>query len=186
MLAAAGARVTTLDNSPKQLERDREVAEREGLTLETVLGDMRNLSMFETGQYDIILHPCSNGFIDDVRAVWRECARVLVTGGRLIAGFSNPLLFIFDYGELEHGRMKVVHSIPYSDIDSLTESEQEALRAEAEPIMFGHTLEDQLAGQMEAGFHLTGMFEDRVEEGPDAVVGRHIATYIATCATRVA
>src|SRR3989304_8160158 len=36
ILAAAGAKVTVLDNSPKQLEQDRRVAEREGLTLERV------------------------------------------------------------------------------------------------------------------------------------------------------
>ena len=39
-LAAAGARVVSFDNSPAQLERDREVAAREGLTLHTELGDM--------------------------------------------------------------------------------------------------------------------------------------------------
>src|SRR5689334_5943264 len=42
-LAAAGADVTVFDNSPKQLEQDRFVAEREGLQLKTVEGDMRDL-----------------------------------------------------------------------------------------------------------------------------------------------
>lgn len=45
VLSAAGAAVTVLDNSPRQLGRDREVATREGLTLRTVLGDMRDLSV---------------------------------------------------------------------------------------------------------------------------------------------
>src|SRR5688500_2989165 len=40
VLAAAGANVTVLDNSPKQLAQDRLVAERDSLTLETVEGDM--------------------------------------------------------------------------------------------------------------------------------------------------
>ena len=33
MLAAAGAEVTIFDNSPAQLDRDRKVAEREGLSM---------------------------------------------------------------------------------------------------------------------------------------------------------
>ena len=40
ILSAAGAEVTVYDNSPKQLEQDRHVAEREGLGLRTVEGDM--------------------------------------------------------------------------------------------------------------------------------------------------
>src|SRR5262245_35844277 len=46
ILAAAGARVVVLDQSPAQLGRDREVAQREGLSLRTVEGDMRDLSCF--------------------------------------------------------------------------------------------------------------------------------------------
>src|SRR5919202_2391108 len=37
ILAAAGARVTVLDNSPKQLEQDRKVAERDALNLTTIV-----------------------------------------------------------------------------------------------------------------------------------------------------
>ena len=57
LLAAAGARVTVLDNSPGQLARDREVADRDALSLETVQGDMANLSMFGDGSLDVIFHP---------------------------------------------------------------------------------------------------------------------------------
>ncbi|MCY8527410.1 SAM-dependent methyltransferase, partial [Bacillus atrophaeus] len=40
ILAAAGADVTILDNSEKQLQQDQYVAERDGLTLHTVKGSM--------------------------------------------------------------------------------------------------------------------------------------------------
>src|SRR5258707_1202350 len=43
ILAAAGARVTVYDNSPRQLAQDRLVADREGLVLATIEGDMRRL-----------------------------------------------------------------------------------------------------------------------------------------------
>jgi 2-polyprenyl-3-methyl-5-hydroxy-6-metoxy-1,4-benzoquinol methylase len=62
VLAAAGADVTVFDNSPRQLGRDREVAEREGLALRTVLGDMRDLSAFPGDSFDLVFNPVSNTF----------------------------------------------------------------------------------------------------------------------------
>jgi len=44
ILAAAGAKVTVFDNSPKQLAQDRLVANREGLIIATFQGDMAELS----------------------------------------------------------------------------------------------------------------------------------------------
>ena len=89
ILAAAGAQVTVFDNSPAQLARDREVAEREGLAIRTVQGDMADLSAFAAESFDLIFHPVSNLFAPDVRPVWRECYRVLRLGGALLAGFAN-------------------------------------------------------------------------------------------------
>ena len=60
ILAAAGAQVTVFDNSPHQLAQDRFVADRDGLQLETVEGDMRDLSVFPDESFDLIVHPVSN------------------------------------------------------------------------------------------------------------------------------
>src|SRR3954465_12614356 len=46
VLAAGGAAVTLLDNSPKQLAQDRLVADRDDLELTLVEGDMRDLRGF--------------------------------------------------------------------------------------------------------------------------------------------
>lgn len=46
ILAAADVHVTVFDNSPQQLAQDRHVAWRDGLTLATVEGDMRDLRVF--------------------------------------------------------------------------------------------------------------------------------------------
>src|SRR5690606_7312110 len=89
ILAAAGGRVTSFDNSEEQLSRDRAVAEREGLGVETVQGDMADLSVFPDASFDLVFHPASNLFIPDVNPVWRECFRVLRPGGRLLSGFLN-------------------------------------------------------------------------------------------------
>ncbi|GIV76742.1 MAG: hypothetical protein KatS3mg050_1136 [Litorilinea sp.] len=51
ILAAAGASVTVLDNSPRQLAQDRRVARREGLSLRLVEGDMADLSPFPDASF---------------------------------------------------------------------------------------------------------------------------------------
>ena len=96
IFAAAGATVTLLDNSPNQLKQDELVAKRENLKIEIIQGDMRDLSIFKNETFDLIFHPVSNLFIDDVNLVWKEAYRVLKKNGRLLSGFCNPVMFIFD------------------------------------------------------------------------------------------
>jgi SAM-dependent methyltransferase len=161
VLAAAGARVTVLDNSPRQLERDREVAAREGLQLAAAEGDMANLEMFANETFDLIVNPVSNVFAPDVRPVWREAYRVLRRGGVLIAAFDNPIVHMIDEEEWQRSRkIEVKYAIPYSDVDTLSDAEKQRYLEEGNTLQFGHTLEAQIGGQCEAGFVLTGMYED--------------------------
>ena len=183
VLAAAGGRVTVLDNSPRQLEQDRLVAEREGLEIKTVEGDMANLEMFAGESFDLIFHPVSNVFVPKVRPVWAEAYRVLRKGGVLLAGFTNPVQYLFDYDVMEkEGKLDVQYSIPYSDLESMSEEKRRQYLEEEQPLEFGHTLEDQIGGQLEAGFVLTGFYEDI---DPDSLLGRHIPTFIATQAVKL-
>lgn len=160
LLAAAGAQVTVFDLSGAQLEQDRAVAARDGLSLRTVQGDMRDLSVFSDDSFDCVLNPCSTCFVDDVNPVWRECARVLRPGGVLITGFLNPWFFIFDYPAMERGELVARFALPYSDLTSLSAEERAAFEVEDEPYAFSHTLTDQIGGQLKAGFRLTDLFED--------------------------
>jgi SAM-dependent methyltransferase len=181
ILAAAGAKVTVFDNSPKQLAQDRLVADREGLTIETVQGDMADLSAFPDGRFDLIVHPVSNVFAPDVKPVWREAHRVLRPGGWLLAGFMNPVQFLFDVSALERGEFRVAHRIPYSDRESLSDQERASLAEQGTPLEFGHTLADQIGGQLAAGFVLTDLYEDI---DPDTILGQQIPSYIATKALK--
>ena len=173
--AAAGANVTVLDNSPRQLDRDREVAKREGLQIQLIEGDMRDLSAFIDESFDFIFHPISNTFVPEVRPVWKEAFRVLRRGGTMLAGFMNPIFYIFDIDKAEQGIMEVANKLPYADSDH-----PEIMKKMMEknwPLEHSHSLDDQLGGQMDAGFHLIGFYEDRHR---DILISEYTPTSIAT------
>ena len=175
ILAALGADVTVFDNSKKQLEKDEFVANRDNLKINTIQGNMQDLSMFEDESFDCIFHPWSNGYVDDVRPVWKECARVLKKNGLLLAGFGNPIEYIFNVGKMEQGILSVENTIPYADIEHMDDPETKAV-VEADGYIWSHTLEDQIQGQIEAGFAIVGFYEDIGGSVLDKYINSSIAT----------
>lgn len=71
LFAAAGANVTSFDNSDEQLARDQLVADRENLDVRIVQGDMADLSIFDDASFDLIFHPVANVFVPDLTPVWQ-------------------------------------------------------------------------------------------------------------------
>lgn len=177
VLAAAGARVTVLDNSPAQLKQDQLVAAREALSLITVEGDAADLSMFAGASFDLVFNPCSTVFMPDVRAVWTECYRVLRPGGILMTGSMNPVHYIFDLYKADEGVLEVTHSIPYSDLWSIPKEDLDELIEKGLPVEFGHSLTDLLGGQLDAGFVITNMYEDYMLDSP---LHKYHPSYLAT------
>lgn len=175
IIAATGADVTVFDNSIQQLKKDELVAKRDGLTIKTVQGDMRDLSVFDDEYFDFIIHPWSNGYIDTVLPVWKECSRILKKKGTLISGFGNPIEYIFDLGELNKGNFVVKHKIPYSDLENL-DDEAVATISKEDGYIFGHTLTDQIQGQIDAGFAIIGFYEDKSGTALDNFIYTSIAT----------
>ena len=94
VFAAAGAACTLLDYSKAQLASDAMVAQREGYAIELVRADMTQTFPFEDETFDLIFHPVSNCYVEDVFHVWRECFRVLKPGGILLAGLDNGLTIL--------------------------------------------------------------------------------------------
>ena len=180
LLAAAGARVTVFDFSQQQLQIDQTVAAENGLEIQTVQGDMRDLNCLEDAEFDLIVHPCATNFCPEVRPIWKEAFRVLRQGGSLLAGFINPVNYLFDAVDLDKGKFRVRHRIPYSDLD-LPEDERELTIGDERPIEFGHTLSDLIGGQTDAGFVIDGMFEDRWGGGDP--LSKRIDVFVATRAT---
>ena len=181
ILAALGADVTIFDNSEKQLMQDRMVSDRYNLNIKTVQGDMRDLSAFDTGTFDLVFNPCSIVFVPDVKPVWNECSRVLRHGGILMTGLINPVSF-----QLAESRNGLIlhHKQPYTDLHSLPEEKLREFLDAGEALEFGHSLTDQVGGQLEAGLVLTDMYEDQWGDGK--AIDDFLPAFIATRAIKPA
>jgi SAM-dependent methyltransferase len=185
ILAAAGAWVTVFDNSPRQLAQDRRLARRHALPLTLVEGDMADLSALPDRRFDLIVHPVCNCFVPEIRPVWAEAFRVLRRRGVLLAGFNNRAIYLFDYALADDtGVLQVKYALPYSDLTRLTAEERERHIKTGEPLEFSHTLEDQIGGQLDVGFLLTGLYEDTYGDAEGEPLSGYLPPFIATRAVK--
>lgn len=185
VLAAAGANVTVFDLSKKQLEQDLYVAKRNLLNLKVIQGDMSELMGIIDSSFDYIIHPISNLYVSNLKPVWEECYRVLRPKGLLLSSFYNPVLFIFDQNKTleEQGLLKPKYSLPYADIKDLSQAVLEEKIKNKEALVFGHSLSSQINGQLEAGFLLSGFYEDE-HPSPRFLIEQYTPTMIATRAIK--
>ena len=173
-----GAKCTVFDYSDKQLDADRMVAEREGYSIEIIKGDMSKTLPFEDESFDIIFHPVSNSYVEDVYHIWNECYRVLKKGGRLLAGMDNGINYLFEEDE----PLKVVNPLPFNPL-KMSEEKRKAMIANGDGVQFSHTLDEQIGGQLKAGFILKDLYEDRDREGGNEI-GKYYPQYFATLAVK--
>lgn len=180
IFAALGAEVTLLDASPQQLAQDRYVAERDDLTIRLVEGDMADLSAFEDASFELIYNQPSTLFVPDVAPVWRECYRVLQADGVLMTGFANPDEFVFDEDALDNeGIFVVKHPLPYVEHETLSQEVLAQRIRNKDMFHFSHTMEAQLGGLTQAGFVITGFYEDRRPEEDGNPIRRFMpSTYV--------
>ena len=154
-----GADCTIMDITPSQLESERAVAKREGYSIEIVEADMTRTFPFADCAFDLIFHPVSNCYIEDVYHVWRECYRVLRPGGMLLSGMDNDLHFLIaDNDEAEHEMpLKITTTLPWNPLKNPAHMPK---NPEKDSLQFSHGFQEQIGGQLKAGFLLADAYED--------------------------
>lgn len=157
IFSALGAKCTVLDYSLLQLKSEKEIAEREKYEIEIVHHDMTKRFPFEDESFDIIFHPVSNVYVEDVKSIFKECYRVLKKGGILVSGLDNGINFITNDEE------KIENKFPFNPLKN-KEQYQQLIKDDC-GIQFSHTLDEQIGGQLEAGFILTDIYEDTNGKG---------------------
>ena len=171
IFAALGAICTVLDYSPKQLESEAMVARREGYDIQIIRGDMTKPLPFPDDTFDLIFHPVSNCYVEEVRPIFRECYRVLKKGGVLLSGLDTGVNFIVNEDETE-----IVHPLPFNPLRDPVLMEEMARTDSG--VQFSHTLEEQIGGQLKAGFILTDLYEDT--NGTGRLHEMNVPSFIAT------
>lgn len=176
IFAALGAVCTLMDYSQKQIDSDLLIAEKENYNINAVKADMTKEFPFSDESFDIIFHPVSNCYIEDVMHVWNECYRVLKNGGILMAGLDNGINFLFDEDEKE-----IKYKLPFNPLKD--EYLLKKLMQNNDGIQFSHTAEEQIRGQLKAGFKLIDIYEDT--NGYGLLHQYNIATFWATLSKKI-
>lgn len=175
IFAALGAQCTVLDYSPRQLESERMVAQREGYDIRIIRADMTKPLPFSDEEFDLIFHPVSNCYVEKVEPIFKECFRILKSGGILLCGLGNEINYLVD----EHENV-ISNEMPFNPLTN--EKYRKQLEAEDCGMQFSHTAEEQLGGQLKAGFILTDLFGDTNGEG--RLHEMNVETYYATRAIK--
>ena len=181
LLAAGGAKVTSVENSPAQLQLDKDAATDNGLTVECILADMQALDFLGGRTFDRIFVGLGLQFIESPSLVWKSAASLLASGGQLLSALVNPVQYLFEWPGYADGEFRVAHALPYSDLHSLTPEQRLARFAEADPLEFGHTFEELLGDQCEAGFQIQGFIEDNAPSDP---FSKYMASYFVVNARK--
>ena len=175
IFAALGAVCTVLDYSEKQLANEKQVADREGYDIRIIRADMTKPLPFPDESFDLIFHPVSNCYVREVKPIWRECWRILKPGGLLLSGVDHYINYIVDAEERE-----IVNHLPFDPL--LNEDQRAQLERDDAGMQFSHSLEEQINGQLEAGFTLVSLYEDTNGEG--RLHEMNIPTFLAMCARK--
>jgi SAM-dependent methyltransferase len=173
IFAALGADCTVLDYSEEQLANEKYVADRESYSITIVKADMTETFPFDNDEFDMIFHAISNCYVEDIYHIWNECHRTLKNGGVLIAGMGNGINYLFD--DIEKLPLVVANKLPYNPLRN--HEQYTKINFEFDNIQFSHSLEEQIGGQIKAGFILTDLYEDYDKVG---VLKDYAPQYIAT------
>ncbi len=163
IFAKLGAETTLLDVSTRQLGTVRELARKEGAHIRFAPGDMRDLSRFAPGSFDVVWHCHSLVFVREAARVLREVGRVLAPGGTYLMSTMHPTTLRL-YGTYRSGGWQPRSSyfddgpIPYRTVEDHT-WEFGGKKVVAPTIEFGHAFETIVNGMAAGGMLVDGVWE---------------------------
>lgn len=175
IFTALGAHCTVLDYSKEQCNSEELVAKREGYEVKILQEDMTKRFPFEDETFDIIFHPISNCYIEKVEPVFQECYRVLKKGGLFLGGYDIGINYVFDIDE-----KYIKYSLPFNPLKN--KEHYESVLKNNDGIQFSHTIEEQINGQLQAGFRLLNLYDDT--NGCGNIHDHNIPSFIATLAVK--
>lgn len=171
IFAALGAECSVIDYSSKQIESELRIAKSEGYKVDAIEGDMTKVLPYDDETFDIVFHPVSNCYVEDVQHVFNEAYRILKKGGLFLAGLNNEINYMVDDDEKE-----IVWKMPFNPLND--EKARQHLIEEDCGMQFSHNMTEQIGGQLKAGFTLLDLYEDT--NGYGRLHEMNIKTYIAT------
>jgi SAM-dependent methyltransferase len=158
-----GARVTVVDLSEEQLERDRQMAQHYGLTIKIHQGDMRDLNRLSAQHFDLVYQPYSINFVPDATVVFEQVARVIKPHGMYDLMCANP--FAAGVKERDWNGTGYTVQRAYEQGQPITYPDQEWVYDRDSgiqvppPIEYRHTLSTVMNGLIRSGFVLAHLEE---------------------------
>jgi SAM-dependent methyltransferase len=166
--ALLGANVTVVDLSVEQLQRDREIAAHYQVRIETLQGDMRDLSCLRAKSFDIVWQPYSLNFVPNVLGVFSQVANVLRHDGIYRFNCANP--FFSGLTEKDWNGEGYLLKQPYRDGAETTCADSAWVYTSDEsvpkPREYRHTLSTLINGLIEQGFVIRHL-SDSTDFSPD-------------------
>ena len=159
-----GAQVTVFDLSDNQLEKDRLAARHYGINVETIQGDMQNLNMLGTNDFDIVWLAHSINFVPNASLVIKQIARLLQAKGKLRISFTNP--YVHGVWDCPTGRGFLLSQL-YIDGAQVTYADPYWRFADPEgkthkvqgPKEYRHSLSTIMNSLVSNGFRIIGFWE---------------------------
>ncbi len=190
LFAELGADTTLFDLSPRQLRTVRALAKERGTKLRVVQGDMRDLSTFDDGSFDLVYHHHSLVFVPDAARVIREVARVLAPGGIYVFSTMHPVtLRMYETwtGSGWHFKQKYFADGPVPSKDATWAFDD--VKVEAPTLEYGHRFSDLVNACVRAKLVVDGLWEWSPgdvggEPGSDDDLESYLPAYIAIRARR--
>jgi len=191
LFAELGAETTLFDLSPKQLATVRAFAKERGTKLRLMQGDMRDLSRFKRGEFDLVYHHHSLVFVPDAARVIKEVARVLAPGGMYVFSTMHPVTLRMYETWTGTGwgfKQRYFESSPVPRKSATWEFGD--VRVEAPTLEYAHRFSDLVNACVRAKLVVDGLWEwspndEGGEPGSDDDLETYLPAYIAIRARRL-